>query len=65
MIEIQKELINQNMQSKMILQVHDELVFDMLDDEKDKLIPLVKGKMEQVIDLECLLWLILVREKTG
>ena len=51
MIEIQKELINQNMQSKMILQVHDELVFDMLDDEKDKLIPLVKGKMEQVIDL--------------
>ena len=51
MIEIQKELINQNMQSKMILQVHDELVFDMLNDEKDKLIPLVKGKMEQVIDL--------------
>ncbi len=51
MIEIQKELINQNMQSQMILQVHDELVFDMLDDEKDKLIPLVKGKMEQVIDL--------------
>ena len=51
MIEIQKELINQNMQSKMILQVHDELVFDMLKDEKDKLIPLVKGKMEQVIDL--------------
>ena len=41
MIEIQKELINQNMQSQMILQVHDELVFDMLDDEKDKLIPLV------------------------
>ena len=51
MIEIQKELINQNLQSKMILQVHDELVFDMLNDEKDKLIPLVKGKMEQVIDL--------------
>ena len=51
MIEIQKELINQNMQSKMILQVHDELVFDMFNDEKDKLIPLVKGKMEQVIDL--------------
>ena len=51
MVEIQKELNKQKMQSKMILQVHDELVFDMFNDEKDKLIPLVKTKMEQVIDL--------------
>ena len=51
MVEIQKELNKQKMQSKMILQVHDELVFDMFNDEKDKLIPLVKSKMEQVIDL--------------
>ena len=51
MVEIQKELNKQKMQSKMILQVHDELVFDMFNDEKDKLIPLVKTKMEQVINL--------------
>ena len=51
MIEIQKELNKENMQSKMILQVHDELVFDMFNDEKDILIPLVKSKMEEVIDL--------------
>ena len=39
------------------------LVFDMLNDEKDKLIPLVKGKMEQVIDLGVPLVVDIGREK--
>ena len=51
MVEIQKELNNQKMQSKMILQVHDELVFDMFNDEKNKLISLIKSKMEHVVDI--------------
>ena len=51
MVEIQKELNNQKMQSKMILQVHDELVFDMFNDEKNKLISLIKSKMENVVDI--------------
>tara|TARA_B100001093_G_scaffold519883_1_gene611125 strand:+ start:34579 stop:37305 length:2727 start_codon:yes stop_codon:yes gene_type:complete len=51
MVEIQKELNKQRMQSKMILQVHDELVFDMFNDEKNKLISLVKSKMEHVVDI--------------
>ena len=51
MVEIQKELNKQKMQSKMILQVHDELVFDMFNDEKNKLISLIKSKMEHVVDI--------------
>ena len=37
------------MQSKMLLQVHDELVFDMHIAKSDELKVLVKEKMEQAI----------------
>lgn len=46
MIAIYKEMELRKMQSKMILQVHDELVFDVLIEEKDELMALVKEKME-------------------
>lgn len=46
MIAIHKEMELRNMQSKMILQVHDELVFDVLIEEKEALMTLVKEKME-------------------
>lgn len=46
MIAIHKEMELRNMQSKMILQVHDELVFDVLIEEKEALMALVKEKME-------------------
>ena len=36
MIEISKAFKEQNIQSKMILQVHDELIFDVLNNEEDK-----------------------------
>ena len=52
MIDVQAEMDKRGMQSKMLLQVHDELVFDMHKDEADELKVLVKEKMEQAITLE-------------
>lgn len=52
MIEIHDEMRRMSMQSKMILQVHDELVFDVYPEEMEVLKSLVKEKMENVIRLE-------------
>ncbi len=52
MIEVDKEMKKKNMQSKMLLQVHDELVFDMHQSESEVLKLLVKEKMEQAVNLE-------------
>lgn len=49
MIDIYKAMKAANMQSKMLLQVHDELVFDVLLEEKEALMKLVKGKMENAM----------------
>jgi DNA polymerase-1 len=51
MIDIQRELQTQGLQSKMILQVHDELVFDVLKSEQEKVSALVKTAMENAIQL--------------
>jgi DNA polymerase-1 len=37
--------------SKMILQVHDELVFEVPEEELQKAIPIIQNEMERVIDL--------------
>jgi DNA polymerase-1 len=50
MIDIQKEL--KNRKSRMILQVHDELVFEVHKDELDEVREMVKDKMENTVDLE-------------
>lgn len=52
MIDIWREIKKQNLKTKMILQVHDELVFEVPDDEKGKVESLVKKKMEEVFSLE-------------
>ena len=52
MVAIKKEFEKQNIQSKMILQVHDELVFDVLKSELSKVIQIVTEKMENVYPLE-------------
>jgi hypothetical protein len=41
----------QKLQSKMILQVHDELIFDVLPHEKDVLAHLVKNGMQNAVKL--------------
>ena len=51
MIEIQKKLIDGNYKSKMILQVHDELIFDVLENEFEEVVKLVKSTMENIYKL--------------
>ena len=51
MANIHKEMIDNNMKSKMILQVHDELVFDVYKEELDFLSEIVKDKMINALPL--------------
>ena len=51
MIAIQKKLTKENMKSKMILQVHDELVFEVPKNELDSLKSMVINKMENALSL--------------
>ena len=51
MIEVQEEIELQNLESKMLLQVHDELVFDIKKEERDVMMKITKEKMEQTIKL--------------
>jgi DNA polymerase-1 len=51
MIEVDKEMIKENVQSKMLLQVHDELVFDVHKDEKEVMKALVVKAMENAIKI--------------
>jgi len=52
MINIYKRLISENWQSKMLLQVHDELVFDVHNSELEKIQPMIKQEMETAFKLE-------------
>jgi DNA polymerase-1 len=51
MIRIDDALRTQNLQSKMLLQVHDELVFEILPDELDQVSKVVKHEMEHAAEL--------------
>ena len=51
MINIHKRLKNENWQSKMLLQVHDELVFDVHNSELEKIKPLIQQEMENAFQL--------------
>ena len=52
MIHIHEEIKKRNLESKMVLQIHDELVFDVPEKELDELVGLVKDRMENVLKLE-------------
>ncbi len=52
MVDIDRRFREENIKSKMILQVHDELVFDTLEEEKDQVIAIVTECMEHVLDLD-------------
>jgi DNA polymerase-1 len=51
MIAIDRELTARKLRSQMLLQVHDELVFECPEDEVDSMRKLVQEKMENVRDL--------------
>ena len=52
MIEVDKALKEKNLKSQMILQVHDELIFDVFEDELEEVMSLVKEKMEHCIKMD-------------
>ncbi|NME67569.1 DNA polymerase I [Flammeovirga aprica] len=51
MIEIQEWMNSQNLKSKMILQVHDELIFDVHNDELELMTSKIKEMMESAYDI--------------
>ena len=51
MINIYNRLAQEGLKSKMVLQVHDELVFDVVPQEADRIAGIVTSEMENVIKL--------------
>lgn len=51
MVAVHEAMSKANLKSKMILQVHDELVFDVHHDEKEQMQKLVKEAMESAVQL--------------
>ena len=51
MIDIHNKLVKEKMKAKMILPIHDELLFEFPEDEEDMLIPMVLNSMENAMEL--------------
>jgi DNA polymerase-1 len=52
MIRVEKALRSEKMKTKMIMQVHDELLFESPDDEVEKALGMIKREMEAAFDLD-------------
>ena len=52
MINVRKMLKNNKFKTKMILQIHDELIFEVPKDELTTIIPLIKNEMESALKLK-------------
>jgi DNA polymerase-1 len=52
MISLDRKLIERNLKTRMVLQVHDELLFEVPNDEKDEIETLVRAEMEGVVQLK-------------
>lgn len=51
MIEVQKRLEEENLKSKIVLQIHDELLLEVPMEEEEKVKELLKNSMENVVNL--------------
>ena len=51
-ININKAIKSNNLKSKLLLQVHDELVFDLYNDEQKVMLSLVKKNMQEAVVLD-------------
>jgi DNA polymerase-1 len=51
MVKVQEAMKKHKFKSRMLLQVHDELVFDVLREEADELLPLVLENMQSALPL--------------
>jgi DNA polymerase-1 len=52
MISIHRELASRKLKTRMLLQVHDELVFDLYPPEQQEVLPMVEEKMKTAIPLD-------------
>jgi len=52
MINIHKQLNDNSYKSKMLIQIHDELVFDLYRQEREDVIPMIKTEMENAIPMK-------------
>ena len=52
MLKLHKRLQDEGLRSQMVLQVHDELLFEVPEDEIETLKPMVKAEMEQAMSLK-------------
>ena len=52
MIALDRKLSERKLKTRMVLQVHDELLFEVPDEEKDEVAALVREEMEGVVKLK-------------
>ena len=52
MINVDRAFKENNLKSKMVMQVHDELVFEVVADELEKVKEIVSNEMQNVADLK-------------
>lgn len=52
MVKMHRELEARNLRSKMILQVHDEIIVDMVREEQEQVIEIVRNAMEGAAQLQ-------------
>src|SRR5699024_2464275 len=52
MLKVAERLANEKMQATMLLQVHDELVFEAPEEEIEKLQQVITESMEQAVELQ-------------
>ena len=51
MINIHREITKMHLRSKLVLQIHDELIFEFPNEEEDTLVKMVVDKMENALEL--------------
>ncbi|MDO5707430.1 MAG: DNA polymerase I [Andreesenia angusta] len=52
MIDVYRELKNRKLKSKLILQIHDELIVEALEDELEEVKEVLKSTMENAVDID-------------
>ena len=52
MVRVNRKLKETGLKSKMVLQVHDELIFEVPGEEMDRIIPLIRDCMENAVKLD-------------
>ena len=51
MVKVHEELKKRQLKSRLILQVHDELIIEVYKEEKDEVVKILREGMEKAVDL--------------